>query len=82
MSLAEQLDRIRAGGAKRIPTETRAIMDAATQNLRDSGIMDRTLRVGDRLPDFALANAQGDIVRSTDLLARGPMVVTVFRGVW
>ncbi len=82
MSLAEQLDKIRAGGAKRIPPEKREIMGAATQALEDSGILQRTLKVGDRLPEFALENAQGNIVRSTDLLACGPMVVTVFRGVW
>jgi hypothetical protein len=29
-----------------------------------------------------LENAQGTVVRSDELLARGPMVVTVFRGVW
>ncbi len=82
MSLAEQLDKIRAGGAQRIPAEKRAIMSAATEALRDSAILERTLKVGDRLPEFALENAQGDVVRSIDLLARGPMVVTVFRGVW
>ncbi len=82
MSLAEQLDKIRAGGAERIPAEKRAIMSAATEALRDSGFLERTLKVGDRFPEFALENAAGDIVRSTDLLARGSMVVTVFRGVW
>jgi hypothetical protein len=82
MSLAEQLDKIRAGGAKRIPEDKRAIMSAATQALRDSGQVERALKPGDPLPPFALENAQGDVVRSDDLLARGPMVVTVFRGVW
>jgi peroxiredoxin len=40
------------------------------------------LNTGDRLPAFALENAQGTVVRSDALLAKGPMVVTVFRGVW
>ncbi len=82
MSLAEQLDKIRAGGAKRVPEHKRAIMAAATQALRDSGIVDKALKPGGKLPAFALENAQGQVVRSGDLLAQGPMVVTVFRGVW
>ncbi len=82
MSLAEQLDKLRAGSAKRIPEEKRTIMSAATQALRGSGLVERALKVGDPLPAFALENAQGAVVRSDDLLAKGPMVITVFRGVW
>ena len=82
MSLAEQLDKIRVGGMAKRTAEERAVMGAETQALRDSGAVDRALKVGDNLPEFALENAKGDIVRSSDLLAKGPMVLTVFRGVW
>ena len=49
--------------------------------------LDRTarhcaLRVGDRMPDFVLPNAEGELVFSDDLLARGPLVVCFFRGGW
>ena len=82
MSLAEQLDAIRAGAAKRVPPEQRAIMAEATNSLRESGILDGVPKVGDPLPDFALRNAEGKDVRSRELLARGPLVATFFRGVW
>ena len=82
MSLAERLDAIRTAGAKRVPAEKRAIMGAATQALRDSGIGDGFIKVGDPLPRFALANAQGRMVHSADLLERGAVVLTVFRGHW
>ena len=39
MSLAEQLDTIRAGAAARIPPEQWAIMTGATTALRESGIL-------------------------------------------
>ena len=38
--------------------------------------------VGDKLPGFALSNAYGQEVRSVDLLAKGPMALTFFRGGW
>lgn len=82
MSLAEQLDAIRAGAATRVPQEQRAVMAEATNALRASGILDAVVKVGDRLPDFTLRNADGGEVRSPDLLARGPLVLTFFRGTW
>ena len=57
-------------------------MYRATEELRASGIMDRVIKVGDRLPAFALPNAYGREVRSDDLLAKGPLVLTFFRGSW
>ncbi len=82
MSLAAQLDKIRAGGASRIPEDKRAIMGAATEALRQSGLVDGAIKPGDALPPFELENAKGEVVRSADLLAKGPLVLTVFRGVW
>ncbi len=82
MSLEEKLAEIRAAGAKRIPEDKRAIMGAATQAQRDSGILDRTIKVGDSLPSFVLKNAEGVDVASNDLLGRGAVVLTVFRGHW
>jgi len=57
-------------------------MHRAIEELRASGIMDRVIKVGDRLPSFALPNAYGQEVRSGDLLAKGPLVLTFFRGAW
>jgi hypothetical protein len=82
MSLAEKLDTIRAGGAKRIPADKQAIMHRVTADLRASGILDRAIKVGARLPPFMLRNAHGQEVRSPDLLAKGAVVLTVFRGSW
>ncbi|MDD9901995.1 MAG: hypothetical protein OXT06_00340 [Rhodospirillaceae bacterium] len=82
MSLAEQLDAIRAAGSSRIPQDKRAIMGQATADLRESGILDGVPKVGDTLPDFSLQNAQGVEIHSSDLLSQGAVVLTVFRGVW
>ena len=82
MSLAEKLDELREGAAKRVPEEQRAAMASATRALRESGAPDRAIKVGDTLPPFALETRAGETVRSDDLLARGPLVLTVFRGSW
>jgi hypothetical protein len=82
MTLAERLDTIRLGADKRIPPDKRAIMHRATDDLRSSGILDGVIKVGDRLPAFALKNAFEEEVRSSELLASGPLILTVFRGTW
>jgi hypothetical protein len=82
MTLAKTLEGIREASAKRVPVDRAAIMHRATDELRASGIMDRVIKLGDPLPAFALPNANGRTVRSADLLAQGPLVLTFFRGAW
>ena len=73
---------IRAAFAKQAPPEAKAIMTRATDELRASGILDRIPKPGDVLPAFALTDTDGTEVSSADLLAQGPLVVTVYRGEW
>jgi len=82
MTLDEKLATIREAASKRHPPERQAVLHRANEDLRASGILDRVIKVGDPLPAFALQNAYGREVRSSDLLARGPLVLTVFRGSW
>ena len=82
MRLAEKLDRIREGASKQIPPDILAEMHRATQELQDSGIVDGAATIGSRLPEFELENQNGDTVRSADLLATGPLVLSIFRGSW
>ena len=82
MSLQQQLDDVRAKNSGRIPADKRAIMEQATEELRQSGLANRSLSVGDTMPTFELSGATGTPVRSADLLGRGPLVVSFYRGGW
>ncbi len=82
MALEDTLRGMREASATRIPADKAAIMHRATEKLRASGIMDRVIKVGDKLSPFALPNAYRQQVRSADLLAKGPLVLTFFRGAW
>ena len=82
MTLADTLKGIREASDKRSPPERRAIMHRATDDLRASGILDGVIKVGDPLAAFALKNAFGQEVRSSELVAKGRLVLTVFRGSW
>jgi hypothetical protein len=82
MTLREQLDAQRAQSRQRLPAELLALMDQGTEALRQSGLVDRSLNVGDAMPAFTLPNASGQMVHSADLLAKGPLVVSFYRGGW
>jgi len=74
--------------AKKKETESSAreeflsVMHRATEDLRNSGILDRALGVGARAPDFTLNNARGKPVHLESLLSRGPVVLGFYRGRW
>jgi len=81
--LRYELDAFRADfETNKAPPEAVAIMRRATAELIESGLAEQALKVADRAPAFTLPDADGNPVRSADLLARGPLVVTFYRGVW
>ena len=81
-TLKARLDRIRESFNEQAPDEAKAVMHRATDTLRDSGITDRIPSVGDALPPFELPDTDGNPVSSADLLAKGPIVLTFYRGLW
>ena len=82
MKLGEQLDQIRARAEKSFPAPALELIHRATAELQTSGILERMIKVGDRLPGFELPNHKSDVIKSADLLAKGPLILTVYRGLW
>ena len=83
MTLKEQFDAIKAQLPKMgIKQEQLDLMHRATEELRQSDVMKRIPRVGDRAPEFNLRSSSGHMVNSRDVLARGPMVLSFYRGLW
>jgi len=82
MKLQEKLDAFKTDFETKVPPEKLGIMHRATEDLRRSGILERAIKVGDRLPEFALPNLRGEQISSSELLRRGPLVITFYRGVW
>ncbi len=82
MSLKETLDTTRAAARARRGPEIRAIMDRATEDLRTSEILKKITAVGQTAPSFSAPNYDGRVVSSQELLARGPLVLSFFRGAW
>lgn len=65
-----------------VPPEVIATMDRATAELIAGGAATRALKAGDKAPAFTLKNPDGKPVSSAELLAKGPLVASFYRGVW
>ena len=87
MALQDRLDAFKADfEAGKAPYHARPeihpLMERATAELIASGQARRAIKAGDRAPQFTLKDHNANDVSSADLLARGPLVVTFYRGVW
>jgi peroxiredoxin len=87
MTLQDRLDAFKADFESgkppyNAPPQVIATMHRATAELIASGRAARAKRAGDTAPDFVLDDPDGHPVRSRDLLAQGPLVISFYRGVW
>ena len=81
-NLREKIAEYDAAKAKRVPPEVLQTMADATCQLEGLGIVDRSLKAGDRIPDFSLPNHLGQERRIGELLADSVLVLNFYRGGW
>ena len=65
-----------------VPRSVIETMHRATAELIESGAAQRAKKAGDVTPDFSLRDPEGNVVNSSDLLKRVPLVLSFYRGVW
>ena len=87
MALQDRLDAFKAdfesGRFPLKPTrEALDIMHRATDELIASAQARRAKKAGDTTPEFILTDPDGKPVSSRELLAKGPLVISFYRGVW
>jgi peroxiredoxin len=68
--------------AKYVPAETQAIHAQAVAELKARRLAANILPIGTKAPAFQLQDHDGKVVFSSDLLARGRLVICFIRGRW
>ena len=68
--------------AKYVPAQTQAVHEQAVADLKARGIAASALAVGAKAAPFELQDHDGKVVRSSDLLNRGRLVICFIRGRW
>ncbi len=82
MSLQQKLDDYKKQFQAKAPSEKAKLMGKATAELKASGILEHVVKEGERAPDFSLSDARGNPLSLPELKAKGPVVLTFYRGVW
>lgn len=82
MTLTQQLKELADNSAQKIPVEALNIMKSAITELEDTDIIKNATKKGDTFPDFSLPNAKGEVTSLNELLKKGKIVLTFYRGGW
>ncbi|MEO9273454.1 peroxiredoxin-like family protein [Marinomonas sp. 5E14-1] len=82
MSLQDQIAEYKAAFVKKAPLEVQELMKQVTKDLAETGIVDKAPKVSEKLSAFSLPNQNGETVNLEDLLVKGPVVMTFYRGGW
>jgi hypothetical protein len=82
MELTEQINDLKQQLGRDIPREVLVEIGQFVQGLVQAGIEKTSCQAGDKIPSFMLPDVSGKIVSSGDILAKGPMVLSFYRGVW
>jgi peroxiredoxin len=82
MNLTQELQELRDTEPEKLGPQNTELFRDAIDDLSRSGIVDRSIKVGDSAPDFELTNQAGDRVRLSERLEHGPTIVSFYRGGW
>jgi peroxiredoxin len=81
MSLKETSAAFKANIQKKLGDKF-SVVSEDTERVRASGVINNALKIGQSVPDFTLPDAFGKKVSLKELLARGPVVISFYRGEW
>jgi peroxiredoxin len=81
-TLSQQLEEYRAGWMLRVPADRRAAMERHIAHLSEGSVGRNAKQIGDLTPAIVLPDAHGRSFDVATLLAKGPVIVTFYRGGW
>ena len=82
MSLKAQLDACRRAFEASTPPGIVAALHASVAELVQRGLVRQAVKAGEKAPLFRLRSNNGDFVALSEVLDRGPVAVSFFRGGW
>lgn len=82
MQLQAKLDAMKADFVNNADPSLLDAMGKASQQFDAPAMLSGVIKPGAQAPDFTLQNADGGQVSATDLRRQGPLLITLYRGVW
>ncbi|MBH0002110.1 peroxiredoxin-like family protein [Pseudoalteromonas sp. SWYJZ12] len=82
MSLKAQIDAYNVQKDAKLPADVLALMNTTNEELIAQHIKDNALQIGQKVENFSLANHKGEKIELADLLKKGPVIISFYRGGW
>ncbi|MBB1379394.1 peroxiredoxin-like family protein [Pseudoalteromonas sp. SR43-2] len=82
MSLKAQIDAYNVQKDAKLPADVLALMNTTNEELIAQHIRDNALQIGQKVENFSLANHNGENIELADLLKKGPVIISFYRGGW
>jgi peroxiredoxin len=82
MSLKAQIDAYNVQKDAKLPADVLALMNTTNEELIAQHIKDNALQIGQKVENFSLANHNGENIELADLLKKGPLIISFYRGGW
>lgn len=81
-TIARQVETFNEGFTAQIGPELSAVFDSEQRDLRDAGVPEGVVAVGDVAPDGPLVTPTGDTTSFAEARGAAPTVVVFYRGAW
>lgn len=82
IDLATQIQQFNIELATQVPQEVLEAFGKSIEDLKTKNIEEKSIKIGETMPNFSLKNAKNEIVNSFDILKNGKMIIAFYRGSW
>ena len=80
--LATQIQQFNIELAAQVPQEVLEAFGKSIEDLKTKNIEEKSIKIGETIPNFSLKNAKNEVVNSSDILKNGKMIIAFYRGSW
>lgn len=80
--LAKQIEQFNNELATQVPQEVLEAFGKSIEDLQKKNIEEKSIKLGEIMPEFLLPNVKNEIINSKEILKNGKMIIAFYRGSW
>lgn len=80
--LAKQIEQFNNELVTQVPQEVLEAFGKSIEDLQKKNIDEKSIKLGEIMPEFLLPNVKNEIINSKEILKNGKMIIAFYRGSW
>ncbi|MGG5505533.1 MULTISPECIES: peroxiredoxin-like family protein [unclassified Myroides] len=81
-TLAQQIDELNKNLVQQVPPEVLNSFSQSIEEVKHLQLENHCIKLGETFPNFKLQNTSDQCIELNDLLQKGPVIISFFRGSW